>query len=217
MDLTVLRTIANANAANSAVYVSAAEGKPLLEAGYINVNKDMVDPNDGNKIAAMITEVGAKALTEAGQGNSHTKPIASQFTVMTGIELPKAERGFKKGQGGGGAPSKYPFETMEVGGFFFVANTAVKNGDAVKTLGSAAGSANQRFAVGTGEHEQVQRAKRGPDHKAVKGPDGKNVMETVTVEKKNYTKKFVVRPVKANVSYGAFTAPADGAVVARSV
>lgn len=213
MDLNVLRTIANANAANSAVYVSAAEGKPLLEAGLITVDTSKADPSDSNKVAATITEAGAKALNGAQE---HTKPISSQFTVMTGIELPKAERGFKKGQGGGGAPSKYPFETMDVGGFFFVANTAVKNGDAVKTLGSAAGSANQRFAVGTGEHEQVQRAKRGPDHKAVKGADGKNVMESVTVEKKNYTKKFVVRPVKANVAYGAFTAPADGAVVARS-
>ena len=112
-----------------------------------------------------------------------------------GIELPKVERGFKKGVGGGGRDAKYPFETMEVGDFFFVANSAVKNSDAVKTLGSAAGSANQRFAVGTGEKEIVQRAKRGSDHKAVKGADGKNIMETVEVQKKNFTKRFVVRPV----------------------
>jgi hypothetical protein len=215
MDLTVLRTIGNANAANSAIYVSAAEGKPLLDAGYITVDMSKTDPSDGSKIAATITEAGAKALNGA---QDHTKPIASTtFAIQKGgIELPKVTRGFKKGQGGGGAPSKYPFETMEVNDWFFVANSAVKNGDAVKTLGSAAGSANQRFAVGTGEHEQVQRAKRGPDHKAIKGADGKNVMETITVEKKNYTKKFVVRPVKATVAYGAFTAPADGAVISRS-
>src|ERR1700691_5958085 len=111
---------------------------------------------------------------------------------------------------------------MEVNDFFFVANSAVSKGDAVKTLGSAAGSANQRFAkpvLGADskpEMETVQRAKRGPDHKAIKGDDGKNVMETVTIEKKEFTKKFVVRPVKANVEYGNFTAPADGAVVART-
>lgn len=118
---------------------------------------------------------------------------------------------------GGGRSAKYDFDAMEVGDFFFVANSAVKNNDAVKTLGSAAGSANQRFAVGTGEKETVQRAKRGPDHKAIKGADDKNVMEEAVVEKKNFTRKFVVRPVKANVAYGNFTAPADGAVVARSV
>jgi hypothetical protein len=216
MDLTVLRAIANANAANAKFYVSAADGKDLFNEGLITVDRADVDAE--GKAAASITEAGAKALNGAGHSQEHTKPIAaSTFAIQKGgIELPKTERGFKKGQGGGGAPSKYPFDTMEVNDFIFVANSAVKNGDAVKTLGSAAGSANQRFAKELPETETVQRAKRGPDHKAIKGPDGKNVMETVTVHKKEYTKKFVVRPVKANLAYGAFTAPADGAVVARS-
>jgi hypothetical protein len=211
MDMTVLRAVANATAANSVLYVTAAEGKPLLDAGFITINPANRDPEDANKIAATVTEAGVHALNGA-------KPAAvSAFAVQKGgIELPKVERGFKKGVRGGGRDAKYPFETMEVGEFFFVANTAVKNGDAIKTLGSAAGSANQRFAVGTGERETVQRAKRGSDHKAIKGSDGKNVMETVEQEKKNFTKKFVVRAVKANVAYGAFTAPADGAVVARN-
>ncbi len=215
MDMTVLRAIANATAANSVVYVTAAEGRPLLEAGYITVNKDQVDPSDANKIAASVTAAGAQALSN-GSAQNHTPPM-SQFNVIKGgIELPKVERGFKKGQGGGGRDAKYPFETMETGDFFFVANTAVSKGDALKTLGSAAGSANQRFAKELPETEQVQRAKRGSDHKAVKGPDGKNVMETVTAHKKEYTKKFTVRPVKAGVAYGSFTAPADGAVVVRT-
>jgi hypothetical protein len=213
MDMTVLRAVANATAANSVLYVTAADGKPLLDAGFITINPANRDPNDANKIAASVTDAGVHALNGAGRPAS----VPSTFAIQKGgIELPKVERGFKKGVGGGGRSAKYDFEAMEVGDFFFVANSAVKNGDAVKTLGSAAGSANQRFAVGTGEHETVQRAKRGPDHKAVKGPDGKNVMESAVVEKKNFTRKFVVRAVKANVAYGAFTAPADGAVVARN-
>src|SRR5439155_4059506 len=141
------------------------------------------DPNDNNKVAAALTQSGAQLLSN-GAAQNH-KPNMSTFAVQTGgIEPPKVTRGFKKGQGGGGAPTKYPFESMDVGSFFFVANTAVSKGDAVKTLGSAAGSANQRFAKPTGEKETVQRAKRGPDHKAIKGPDGKNVMESVEVEKK---------------------------------
>ena len=213
MDMTVLRAVANATAANSVKYVTAAEGKPLLDAGLISIDPANRDPEDANKIAATVTDAGVTALN----GHQNHTPSMGMFAIHKGgIELPKVERGFKKGVGGGGRDAKYPFETMEVGDFFFVANSAVKNSDAVKTLGSAAGSANQRFAVGTGEKEIVQRAKRGPDHKAVKGADGKNVMETVEVEKKNFTKRFVVRPVKANVEYGAFTAPADGAVVHRS-
>lgn len=215
MDMNVLRAIANANAANTMVYVSKDDGVPLINAGYIEIDPNAVDPSDANKRGARITEAGAKALANGGADQNATKPMSTYAVQTGGIELPKAERGFKKGHSGGGAPSKYPFDTMNIGEFFFVANSAVKGGDAVKTLGSAAGSANQRFAEGTGEFEQVNRAKRGPDHKAIKGPDGKNVMESVSVEKKRYTRKFVVRPVKANVQYGPFTAPADGAVIAR--
>lgn len=217
MNLDVLRAIANATAANTVLYVTADEGLPLLQAGYITVDKDHRDPNDANKVAASITPAGASALAQANApAASDHKPAMSTFNVIKGgIELPKVSRGFKKGQGGGGRDAKYPFETMEVGDFFFVANTAVSKGDAVKTMGSAVGSANQRFATGTGVFKDVKRAKRGPDHKAVKGADGKNVMEDAKVEEKHYNKKFVVRPVKANVSYGAFTAPADGAVIAR--
>jgi hypothetical protein len=215
MNLEVLRAVANATAANSVMYVTAADGKPLLDAGFITIDPANRDPDDANKIAASVTDAGVHALNGSNPVN-HT-PAMSAFAVQKGgIELPKVERGFKKGVGGGGRDAKYPFDTMEVGDFFFVSNTAVKNHDAMKTLGSAAGSANQRFAVGTGEHETVQRAKRGADHKAIKGADGKNVMEEAVVEKKNFTKKFVVRAVKANTSYGAFTAPADGAVVHRS-
>lgn len=214
MDMTVLRSIANATAANTHLYVTANEGKPLLDAGFITVDFNNKDAE--GKVAATVTPEGAKALTNGNGAANHTPPM-SQFAVNKGgIELPKIERGFKKGQSGGGREEKYPFGTMEVGDFFFIANSAVSKGDALKTLGSAAGSANQRYSEGTGEHETVKRAKRGPDHKAVKGPDGKNVMEEVTVEKKRHTRKFTVRPVKANVAYGNFTAPADGAVVVRS-
>lgn len=213
MNLDVLRAVANATAANSVLYLTAADGKSLFDAGLITIDPANRDPEDVNKIAASVTEAGVHALNGAKPASATNSTFAIQ---KGGIELPKVERGFKKGVGGGGRSAKYDFEAMEVGDFFFVANSAVKNGDAVKTLGSAAGSANQRFAVGTGEHETVQRAKRGPDHKAIKGADGKNVMEEAVVEKKNFTRKFVVRKVEANIQYGNFLAPADGAVVARN-
>jgi hypothetical protein len=217
INVAILRAIANANAANTAIYVSPAEGMDLVkhQPPLITVDGSNKDPNDANKIAAHITDDGAKYLDSV---NGETAKPSAHFAVQSGgLELPKITR---QGGFGGGAPTKYPFETMNVGDFFFVANTDVAKGDAVKTMGSAAGSANQRFAediVINGEIQthQVTRAKRGPDHKSVKGPDGKNVMETVTVNKKRFTKKFVVRPVKAGVKYGEWTAPADGAVVAR--
>lgn len=208
MNVELLRAIANASAANTAVYVSATDGVPLLKAGLINVDQNNKDPQDANKVAAHVTDAGVKYLTEHN-GHVQHKPM---FSVQSGIELPKTQR---RGGGGGGAPTKYPFDGMEIGHFFFVANTAVDKGDAFKTLSSAVGSANQRYAVETGEHKTVNRAKRGPGNKAIKGADGKNVMESATTAVKKMTRKFVVRAVKAGVEYGSFTAPADGAVVAR--
>jgi len=213
MNIELLRAIANASAANTVVYVSAEDGLPLLKDGLISVDQSLKDPNDANKIGASITEVGVKYLHDnANHEQAHGRPMAS-FAVQSGVILPKTTR---KSGGGAGAPTKYPFATMEIGQFFFVANSEVDKGDAVKTLSSAAGSANQRFAIETGQMKTVQRAKRGEGNKAIKGPDGKNLMETVTIPVKVMTKKFVVRPVKAGTQLSAtMVAPADGAVVAR--
>jgi hypothetical protein len=215
MNVELLRAIANANAANSVVYVSPADGMELYKAGFITVDSTKIDPNDATKVAANVTEAGVNQLSALnGATVAHTKPVHTYDVQTGGLELPKIKRGFGKG-GGGGAPTKYPFETMEVGAWFFVANSEVSKGNAHKTMGSAVGSANQRFAVGTGEQETVERVKRGPDHKAIKDANGKNVKETVTQEKKKFTKKFVVRAVEAGKVYGTFTAPSDGAVIQR--
>lgn len=217
MNLELLRAISNATAAHTVVYVSKAEGMPLLQhtPPLITVDVNNVDPDDNTKIGATITEDGVKVL-QASHTNHHAASPAKHaaYSVATGIELPKVKRG---GGGGGGAPSKYPFETMEVGTFFFVPNSDVKNGNALKTVGSAVGSANQRFMVETGEHKTTTRAKRGKDHKTVKDANGNNVMETVTLPIKKETKKFTIRAVEAGKEYGSFTAPADGAVVMRTL
>lgn len=217
MNLELLRAIANATAANTVVYVSSDQGLPLLrnDPPLITVDTSNLDPNDSTKIGAKITAEGAKFLEhQMNHSQVHTKPV-SAYSVATGLELPKVKRG---GGGGGGAPSKYPFETMEVGTFFFVPDTDTKNGNALKTVGSAVGSANQRFMEETGESKTVTRAKRGKDHKTIKDPaTGQNVMETVILPVKKETKKFTIRAVEAGKTYGSFTAPANGAVVQRTL
>jgi hypothetical protein len=219
VNLEVLRTIANANAANSKVYVSKEDGLPLVEHAPPLIRVDPNDASDG-KVAAYVTEDGAKLLNGSGHSTEHTKPVSSFSVQSGGLELPKVKRGFGPG-GGGGAPTKYPFETMNIGEFFFVANTEVTKGDAFKTMGSAVGSANQRFSEvvkenGVAQTKQVERAKRGPDHKAIKDPaTGKNVMETVTVDVTRPLKKFVCRAVEAGQKLGDITSPVTGAVIAR--
>lgn len=211
----LLRAIANATAAGTVVYLSQADALPLMQhqPPLIAVDSNQADPSDPNKRAARVTEAGVEYLNAQSQPVKHT----STFAVQSGIVLPKRQR---KAGGGGGAPSKYPFETMGAGDFFFVANTDVDSGDAVKTMSSAVGSANQRFAEDVIENGEVKtktvtRAKRDEKRRAIKGDDGKNVMETVTIPVKNFTRKFVVHPVEGGKVYGPFTAPADGAVVTR--
>ena len=217
MNLELLRAIANATAANTFVYVSSKDGLPLIQHNppLIMVDTSNVDPVDSTKIGARITAEGAKFLEHTMNHNQvHTKPV-SGYSVSTGLELPKVKRG---GGGGGGAPSKYPFDTMEVGTHFFVPDSDTKNGNALKTVGSAVGSANQRFMEETGQHETVTRAKRGKDHKTIKDEaTGQNVMETVTLPIKKSTKKFTIRAVEAGKQYGSFIAPANGAVVMRTL
>jgi hypothetical protein len=211
INVDLLRAIGNATAVGTVVYVTAEDGLPLLrhDPSLIVVNREDVDPSDSNKVGAKITEAGVKFLNTS----EPTKPATSTYAVSTGLVLPKVKRG---GGGGGGAPTKYPFETMDVGAFFFVPNSDVKGGDALKTLGSAVGSANQRYAEDIpGTEHQVERAKRGADHKTVKDAAGNNVMETVTRLKKKQLRKFAIRGVEAGKQYGDFVAPANGAVVMR--
>jgi hypothetical protein len=212
MDMTVLRAISNATAAGSMFYVSAAEGKPLVQKSYIEVDSSQTDPSDSTKIAARITAAGQEALTAAGQSNEHTKPVSAYSVETGGFVAPKVKRG---GGGGKGAPSKYNFDTMEVGAFFFVPNTDVKGNDAVKTVGSAVGAANQKYSEPTGETKEVTRAKRDEKNRAIKGADGKNVTETVTVDVKRLLRHYKVSRVENGKQYGSWTAPADGAVVFR--
>lgn len=217
VNVELLKAVANATAANAVVYLSQSDAMPLMQHKLITVDPNVADPNDASKRAAKLTDEGAKYLASGGIEQEKT----SQFSVLSGgFERPKSKRvgGFGKG-----APAKYPFDTMGAGDFFFVANSAVSSGDAVKTMASAVGSANQRYAEdvkdenGNVKTKQVTRAKRGPDNKAIKGEDGKNIKETVTVSEKNFTRKFLVSPVEAGKVYGQFTAPANGAVVSRSV
>lgn len=206
----LLTVIAQATAANQPVYVSKPDGLPMLQhtPPLIAVDTAQVDPNDANKVAAKITEAGVEYLNKPA--STHTNS-AINVQVGTGFVRPKV----KRGGGNSGAPTKYPFDTLEIGQFFFIADSEVKGNDAFKTLGSAVGSANQRYSEGTGEKETVVRAKRGKDHKTIKNADGSNVTETVEVEKKRALRKFVVNKVEAGVKYGEYTAPANGAVALR--
>lgn len=211
VSIALLQNIATATAENRLVYLNQAEGEPLLKKALIEINTAVVDPNDATRVASRITQAGLDYLKNATATSAKVENMEQPaFSIITNAVLPPSKRGSK----GGGAPTIYPFDKMEIGQSFFVGKSE-KHPDPVKTLGSTVSSANMRFAEETGETKQVERTKRGSDHKAVVDANGNKVKETVTVPVYKFTRKFALRSVKAGEKYGDWVAPADGALIAR--
>lgn len=211
LNMMLLSAIGNANAAGQFIYVSKDEGTPFLQHNppLIDVNPQMADPNDATKIAAAITEAG-KAMLAAPQAASTAAPVASPFAIIDGAVLPEAKKRF----GGGGAPTVYPFETMQIGQSFFVP-VSEKHPDPLKTLGSTVSSINHKYSTETGETRTKKVAKRGDDKKPVLDVAGNKVMVDTVVKLRKPERKFTIRAVEAGKTYGAFTAPANGVLIAR--
>jgi hypothetical protein len=132
--------------------------------------------------------------------------------VISGAVLPASKRGSGLG---GGAPVKYPFDKLEVGGSFFVP-ISEKLPNPVKTLGSTVSSANMRYAKETGETKEVERAKRGVKNKLVLDANGNKIIEKKIVPVYSFERKFEIRGVEAGKVCGSWTAPATGALIQRT-
>lgn len=190
--------------------VSQANGLPLLNANppLIEVNVDDVVADEAQ---ARLTDAGTVYLgLYPAKAAAKEAPKTSPFEIITGAVLPPN----KRGGGGGGAPTIYPFDKLEIGQTFFVP-VSEKHPDPVKTLGSTVSSANHRYAEKTDQTKTVNRAKRGEGNKAVKDAAGNKIMETVTVPVYKATRKFSIRKVEKGVKYGNWTAPDNGALIAR--
>lgn len=182
---------------------NAADPTPLIEVGSVDMAKGTAP--------VRITELGTAYLNaEAAPANvAAAETTAETFGIISGVTLPPS----KRGNTGGGAPIKYPFDKLEVGQSFFVPKSA-KLPNPVKTLGSTVSSAIMRYATDTGETKQVTRAKR-EGKKAALDANGEKIMETVTRSVYKFERKFTIRGVEKGVSYGSWTAPEDGAIIAR--
>ncbi|SRR6266705_6361022 len=228
IDRDLLNQIVTATAANSFVYTSPTAHQPMLAhvPPLVEVNTTMVDPTDATKFAtratgdaaAFLAATAAEAASANGAPSEAAKPSA--YAIITGAVLPEPK---KRGNAfGAGAPTKYPFADLPVGGMFFSANTEHAKGDAVKALGSTVSSQNRKYADpvvenGVAKTKKVTRAIRGEDNKAKLGPDGKKLTETVDLPELKYNRKFTIRPVTGGQKYGEWTAPADGALIARTL
>lgn len=204
LNIALLHAIAN----GSVLRVTQEEGIPLIHQNLIEVNEgDILD----GKAAVRLTQEGFNMINvESSPVHSNgAAAVAANYAIISNAALPAAKRG-----GRGGAPVQYPFDALEPGQSFFVPVSS-KHNNPVKTLGSTVSSVNMRYSVETGEMKSVERTKRGDGNKAVVDAQGNKVREMVTVPVRKQTRKFSIRPVKAGVTYGGWTAESNGALIAR--
>lgn len=212
VDKGYLKKIVDATKAGANIYVGQAMGQPMVAAGLIEINTAVTNPAAPTEVLCRATDA-AEAYLAAGNGSAGDKP---KYEIITNAALPPAKK--RGNTSGSGAPTKYPFADLPVGGTFFSANTEHSKGDAVKALGSTVSAQNEKYSEPTGEKKTVTRAVRDKvTKKAALNPDGTKITETAQVHVKKYNRKFTIRPVKAGEKYGEWTAPADGALIGRTV
>lgn len=181
---------ATTDAARGFVYMTEKSVKVLVDAGYVECNKDITD-GAGN-IAVRATKAGLEygtapaATEEEGTTTMNTEATAAtaaprSFAIETGVAIPSIKRS-------GAAASIYPFDKLEVGQSFFVPATDEMPNPG-KSLASTVSSASKRYATENGTREINRKV------------DG--VMTKVTVPAYVYERKFVVRSVEENGVKGA--------------
>ena len=179
------------------MFVPESVYAPLVEAGLVEINPSMTDDN-GNVAtratqagiesidsadAADAAETAEKARDTAAEANSETaetgkiEKVKTMFKIEDSIPVPTIS-----GRGRGG--NVYPFNQLEVGQSFFVANSESKP-NAAKSLASTVSSATARYAV-PAEDGSTKTNKKGE-------------VVPVMVE----TRKFVVRSVEEDGVKGA--------------
>lgn len=170
---------ATQDAARGFAYTAPGVHGPFVEAGLVEINLAMVDEH-GN-IATRATQKGIDSVqgsaenTDTNSATAETKTcistkVKTMFKIEDAIPVPAIS-----GRGRGG--ETYPFEQLQVGQSFFVANSESKP-NAAKSLASTVSSATARYAV-PAEDGSTKTNKKG---------------ETVPVMVE--TRKFIVRSVE---------------------
>ena len=130
------------------MFVPESVYTPLVEAGLVEINPAMV--NEAGETATRATQAGIESLDNgATVGNNATSETAEtgkteKVKTMFRIKKRSEVNVFKSARGRQGA--QYPFDELEPGDCFFVANDESKP-NATKSLASTVSSATTRYAV----------------------------------------------------------------------
>lgn len=131
------------------------------QAGFVEVNEEVKGP--AGELAVRITEKGEASLSQSVEAPSIAKPA---FEIEAGLTIPPISRV----GGGAGRPSVYPFDKLELGQSFFVADSQVssKSGTAIKALASTVAGANNRWSEPTGQKRMNRKGVEVDETRAIR-------------------------------------------------
>lgn len=135
-----LEDVINATKAGSFVYTGAEFHNPLIASGEVEINPDMTDEHGNVATRAIIKEKEEPVMTEVSTATVSTKPV---FVLESNMPIPEKVR--KAGSLRAGRTPVYPFDGLEIGGSFFVADKA-EDKPAIKAMASTVAGANARFS-----------------------------------------------------------------------
>ena len=134
------------------MFVPESVYAPLVEAGLVEINPGMTDEN--GYVATRATQKGIESLDSAATVADNATSEATSETAVTGktekvktmfqIKKRSEVNVIKSARGRQGV--QYPFDELEPGDCFFVANSEDKP-NAAKSLASTVSSATARYAV----------------------------------------------------------------------
>jgi len=169
IQLLALILTATDTSGNGFVVPGAPATKALIEAGFIEVNDSIKGGEGGNEVAARITDAGREYAKsgpqdEAGlSGEVITGNGAGDTGAAGNVATPRKRPTFEieavpmVAPTRATAPALYPFDELEVGQSFFLADKDTKAGNAYKTLGTSVNGANKRHSEPTGEKRPHRR------------------------------------------------------------
>lgn len=152
-------------AGEAGMFTPEAVHSPLVAAGLVEINAEF--RNEAGEIATRATQKGIEFMTVAQE--TKAPRVAPSFQIEDAVPMPTVA-------GRGSRTPVYPFDQLEVGQSFFVANDEDRP-NAAKSLASTVSSATARYSV--------------PSEDGATKTNRKGAEVPVMVE----TRKFIVRAV----------------------
>lgn len=167
-------------------FVTEKEGAGLVAAGLIEINPAITD---GDRVAAITTEAGAKLAQEhAGNDKAAADEAKAKFEIDDNVPLAPKRRGGNTGT----REAIYPFDALNVNQSFHVP-VSDKMPKPARSLASAVSAATAKYAVEV-KDANGQTVMEPFERKDKAG----TVIETGTRPKMQNTRVFTVRAVDAS-------------------